>query len=116
MGTGSEAKVALPGGSPTVRGPRRARTRGAGRVATDLMTDLDGRGHDPAGSAGDDDLAERQALRRVAGLSTELADVTEVEYRRLRLERVVLVGVWTTGTLSEAANSLAAAARLREAQ
>ena len=44
---------------------------------------------------GDYDLEERQALRRVAGLSTELADVTEVEYRQLRLERVVLVGVWT---------------------
>ena len=40
------------------------------------------------------DLAERTALRRVAGLSTELEDVTEVEYRQLRLERVVLVGIW----------------------
>lgn len=40
------------------------------------------------------DLAERSALRRVAGLSTELEDVTEVEYRQLRLERVVLVGIW----------------------
>ncbi|MFF4415128.1 GTPase HflX [Streptosporangium sp. NPDC001559] len=52
------------------------------------------------------DLAERQALRRVAGLSTELEDVTEVEYRRLRLERVVLVGVWTSGTAVDAENSL----------
>ena len=50
-------------------------------------------------------LEERTALRRVAGLSTELADITEVEYRQLRLERVVLVGVWTTGTLVEAENS-----------
>ncbi|MEP7765269.1 GTPase HflX [Sanguibacter sp. 25GB23B1] len=41
------------------------------------------------------DLAERAALRRVAGLSTELEDVTEVEYRQLRLERVVLVGLWS---------------------
>ena len=40
------------------------------------------------------DLAERSALRRVGGLSTELEDVTEVEYRQLRLERVVLVGIW----------------------
>jgi len=53
------------------------------------------------------DLEERQALRRVAGLSTELQDVTEVEYRQLRLERVVLVGVWTEGTLRDAENSLA---------
>ena len=52
------------------------------------------------------DLAERQALRRVAGLSTELQDVTEVEYRQLRLERVVLVGVWTSGTAIDAENSL----------
>ena len=52
------------------------------------------------------DLEERQALRRVAGLSTELQDVTEVEYRQLRLERVVLVGVWTDGTLQDAENSL----------
>ncbi|MEU6999259.1 GTPase HflX [Nonomuraea sp. NPDC046570] len=52
------------------------------------------------------DLEERQALRRVAGLSTELQDVTEVEYRQLRLERVVLVGVWTSGTATDADNSL----------
>jgi GTP-binding protein HflX len=80
----------------------------------DTMTDFDEREHDPAGSAGDYDLAERQALRRVASLSTELADVTEVEYRQLRLERVVLVGVWTTGTLVEAENSLAELARLAQ--
>ncbi len=55
---------------------------------------------------GEMDLAERQALRRVAGLSTELEDVTEVEYRQLRLERVVLVGVWTSGTAIDAENSL----------
>ena len=65
-------------------------------------------------SAGDYDLEERQALRRVAGLSTELQDVTEVEYRQLRLERVVLVGVWTSGTAREAENSLAELARLAE--
>jgi GTP-binding protein HflX len=56
--------------------------------------------------AGDMDLEERQALRRVAGLSTELQDVSEVEYRQLRLERVVLVGVWTSGTVEDAENSL----------
>ncbi|MFB9475391.1 GTPase HflX [Nonomuraea salmonea] len=55
---------------------------------------------------GDLDLEDRQALRRVAGLSTELQDVTEVEYRQLRLERVVLVGVWTNGTAEDAENSL----------
>lgn len=43
------------------------------------------------------DLEERAALRRVAGLSTELEDVSEVEYRQLRLERVVLIGIWSGG-------------------
>ena len=32
------------------------------------------------------DLEDRHALRRVAGLSTELQDISEVEYRALRLE------------------------------
>jgi GTP-binding protein HflX len=52
------------------------------------------------------DLADRHALRRVQGLSTELEDVTEVEYRQLRLERVVLIGVWTSGTAATAESSL----------
>ncbi|MFC4906515.1 GTPase HflX [Actinomadura gamaensis] len=63
---------------------------------------------------GDLDLEERRALRRVAGLSTELDDVSEVEYRRLRLERVVLVGVWTEGTAQDAENSLRELALLAE--
>ena len=53
------------------------------------------------------DLAERNSLRRVAGISTQLADITEVEYRELQLERVVLVSVWTTGSQLDAENSLA---------
>jgi len=60
------------------------------------------------------DLEDRHALRRVAGLSTELQDVTEVEYRGLRLERVVLMGVWTEGTLATAENSLRELSRLAE--
>ncbi|MFG2298020.1 GTPase HflX [Streptomyces sp. NPDC048603] len=60
------------------------------------------------------DRSERAALRRVVGLSTELEDVTEVEYRQLRLERVVLVGVWTSGTVQDADNSLAELAALAE--
>ncbi len=66
----------------------------------------------PAG--GDLELEERHALRRVAGLSTELSDITEVEYRQLRLERVVLVGVWTEGTATDADNSLTELAALAE--
>ena len=64
-------------------------------------------------TTGELELEERNALRRVAGLSTELADVTEVEYRQLRLERVVLVGVWTEGTATDADNSLAELADAR---
>jgi GTP-binding protein HflX len=59
-------------------------------------------------------LEDRAALRRVGGLSTELADVTEVEYRQLRLERVVLVGVWTEGSAADADASLAELAALAE--
>ncbi|HVE24700.1 MAG TPA: GTPase HflX [Sporichthya sp.] len=72
-------------------------------------------GFDDADRDGDQlDLADRHALRRVQGLSTELADVTEVEYRQLRLERVVLIGVWTDGTSEEADNSLLELQRLAE--
>jgi GTPase len=63
---------------------------------------------------GDMDLEERHALRRVAGLSTELQDISEVEYRALRLERVVLVGVWAEGSLASAENSLRELSRLAE--
>ena len=63
---------------------------------------------------GELDLEDRQALRRVAGLSTELQDVTEVEYRQVRLEQVVLVGVWTEGTAWQAERSLVELARLAE--
>jgi GTP-binding protein HflX len=68
----------------------------------------------PDDTTGSFALQERGALRRVAGLSTELADVTEVEYRKLRLERVVLVGVWTEGTAADADRSLAELAALAE--
>ncbi|WP_430626050.1 GTPase HflX [Trueperella pyogenes] len=57
---------------------------------------------------------ERSSLRRVAGLSTELEDVTEVEYRKLRLERVILVGVVTDGDLRAGEESLRELAALAE--
>ncbi|WP_458315678.1 GTPase HflX [Mycolicibacterium brisbanense] len=65
-------------------------------------------------STGELALQDRASLRRVAGLSTELTDVSEVEYRQLRLERVVLVGVWTDGTSADADASLAELAALAE--
>ena len=71
----------------------------------DVFHDIEGEGYD---------LSERGALRRIPGLSTELTDVTEVEYRQLRLEQVVLVGVWTEGTATDAQNSLTELAALAE--
>ena len=69
---------------------------------------------EPHPSTGELALDDRAALRRVAGLSTELADVSEVEYRQLRLERVVLVGVWTDGTAADSEASMAELAALAE--
>jgi GTP-binding protein HflX len=65
-------------------------------------------------STGDYELEARAGLRRVSGLSTELEDVTEVEYRQIRLERVVLAGVWTSGTVLDAERSLRELALLAE--
>jgi len=64
--------------------------------------------------ANQQDLQDRQALRRVSGLSTELQDVNDAEYRQLRLEKVVLVGVWTQGTAVEVENSMKELAALAE--
>ena len=63
---------------------------------------------------GDQDLADRVALRRIGSLSTQLTDITEVEYRELQLERVVLVGVWSTGTAADAEASMTELVRLAE--
>jgi GTP-binding protein HflX len=52
------------------------------------------------------DREDREALRRVQGLSTELEDVTEVEYRQLRIEKVVLIGIYTQGNVVDAENSM----------
>jgi GTP-binding protein HflX len=64
----------------------------------------DGEHHSVDGDQLDRD--DRQALRRVTGLSTELEDVTEVEYRQLRLEKVVLIGIYAQGNAQEAENSM----------
>ncbi len=78
------------------------------------MTNPDFTSAGAAPSTGELALDDRSALRRVAGLSTELTDVSEVEYRQLRLERVVLVGVWTEGSAADAQASLAELAALAE--
>jgi GTP-binding protein HflX len=78
------------------------------------MTSIYPRDQIDSTSTGGFDLEDRYSLRRVGGFSTELDDVTEVEYRRLRLERVVLVGVWTQGSADDAENSLSELAALAE--
>ncbi len=64
--------------------------------------------------AGNLDLQDRAALRRVTSFSTELQDITEVEYRKIQLEKVVLAGVWTSGSWELAERSLQELARLAE--
>ncbi len=72
----------------------------------DDLTGAETAGHD--GFDGEQwELAERLSLRRVAGMSTQLTDITEVEYRELQLERVVLVGVWTTGSQADSDHAMA---------
>ena len=73
--------------------------RESARVAADYDADADSI-NTP------DQVAERAALRRIAGFSTQLQDISDAEYRELQLEKVVLVGVWTTGTSEMAENSL----------
>jgi GTP-binding protein HflX len=60
------------------------------------------------------DLEERSALKRVAGLSTEREDITDVEYRQLRLEKVILIGLWGEQTLQDAENSIRELAALAD--
>ena len=83
------------------------------RVLSRAGTALASTAGEHAGRETDDDgLLEREAragTRRVAGLSTELEDVSEVEYRRIRLERVVLVGLDLPRPAASAAQSPGAA-------
>ncbi|WP_293790219.1 GTPase HflX [uncultured Corynebacterium sp.] len=59
----------------------------------------------PDPTVGELDLEARSSLRRLSrGVSTytdEQSDGYDVEYRKLRLEKVVLVGVWTSGTIAQ---------------
>ena len=85
----------------------------ADEPAADLIS-ADGPDPEEELTTGEHDLAERHALRRVDGLRTELEDITEVEYRQLRLEQVILVGVWTSARVEDAENSMAELALLAE--
>ena len=124
----------MPDGAPdvpdvraTTGGPPQDGELSAARTAQDVAGDVVARVLARAGTAIDAggtihssydgqqfDLEARTSLRRVGGLSTELQDVTEVEYRQLRLEKVVLVGIWGQGTVQDAENSLAELTALAE--
>lgn len=63
--------------------------------------------HDYEWSGGDFEREERSS-RRVHGLDTGVAreEGVDIEYRQVRLERVVLVGLWSEGTAQDAEDSL----------
>ncbi|STC70630.1 GTPase HflX [Corynebacterium pilosum] len=71
-----------------------------------------------APTVGELDLEARNAFRRVersdSVRSRDAEDIYEVEYRKLRLEQVVLVGVWTEGTTAEVEANMAELAALTE--
>ena len=73
------------------------------RYSAEPLTHLEHHLHAP--SVGELDLEDRSRLRGVMSHTdisrTEREDGYDVEYRKLRLERVVLVGVWTDGTHAE---------------
>ena len=71
---------------------------------------------DTTHDAGDLEREARAGMRRVNDIAsqTELDEVSEVEYRQVRLERVVLVGLRTTQSLEESENSLRELAALAD--
>ncbi|HJG80181.1 MAG TPA: GTPase HflX [Brevibacterium senegalense] len=99
-GPGSDARDDRDGADPIDRILGRASALDAGGVSREEAHQLD--------------VLDRSALRRVAGLSTELEDVTEVEYRQLRLERVVLAGLYESGRGHDGETSLRELAALAE--
>lgn len=115
----SDTPPATAGSQDTADDPiERILSRAPGATKTRIFTDPtvtyadDDQPDIPTG--GELDLEERFALKRVGGLSTELEDVTEVEYRQLRLENVVLIGVYPHGHAEDAENSLRELALLCE--
>lgn len=69
-------------------------------------------------TVGELDLEDRSSLRRLSrGVSTytdEQSDGYDVEYRKLRLEKVILVGVWTEGSVQQIEARLQELAALAE--
>ncbi|GGG69335.1 GTPase HflX [Corynebacterium pelargi] len=84
-----------------------------GRDESGLLTS---ESHTP--TVGELDLEARSSLRRLSRGSsihaTDQDDGYDVEYRKLRLERVILVGVWTHGTTAEIEATMEELAALAE--
>ena len=71
-------------------------------------------GQDSSGDAGALEREARAGTRRVDTGASDREDISEVEYRQVRLEKVVLVGLRTTQSEEEAENSLRELAALAE--
>lgn len=111
----NEADVATDDVVARVLARQSAPGAGLTRFGTETAQALQSDSHYDDNRDGDQSEREdRAALRRVAGLSTELDDVTEVEYRKLRIERVVLIGIYSQGTATDAENSLRELSALAE--
>src|SRR5699024_11749697 len=77
---------------------RRRHTRSKRDWSSDVCSSDLERDNEEDLTLGELELAERNAFRRVTHRTeirhTDAEDIYEVEYRKLRLERVILVGVW----------------------
>ena len=97
-----------------------SRASGSATVIRDLTSGAQALGDESHDQLSDDldairmERADRASLKRVVGLSTELEDVTEVEYRQLRIENVVLIGIYSQRTSEDAENSLRELSALAE--
>ncbi len=105
----------MPHHSPHPTDHDRSRAREvADRILSREGTALQASGDHGVEDAGALEWEERASLTRVAGLHSDVEDISEVEYRQVRLERVMLVGLATTGSLEEAELSLRELAALAE--
>lgn len=91
-------------GAQAERGEQERQNEVLGRKSDILQENSDGR------VPGAEEWSERESrneLKHVTGLG-EMQDETDVEYRKVRLERVVLVGVWSNvdTTIEQAEESL----------
>ena len=71
-------------------------------------------GQDRSADAGDLEREARAGTRRIQGYANDREEISEVEYRQVRLEKVVLVGLRTTQTEEEVETSLRELAALAQ--